>query len=236
MLSKIIHETKTNDNILKILWQRARRQPACVLHDPCVWTGVTKLPPLCWTWVRLWMSTDSRINLSFLTSNTDASGAIQCYNITSKTHSHIPLVALVSCQIGQSIPHLFYCCLIDFPPPRTALSTARTFVWCIVIFNQLQKKLASQSVFQGQKWHGRQYLSENSPSSPSPQLSLDLLLLSNLPCTSRGEHSPSWHTAVLSQRQSHTEKAKHGHWLTRTVFRGCQTLLCHSFPQGACGL
>lgn len=196
MLSKIIHETKTNDNILKILWQRAHRQLACVLQDHCVWTGFTKLPPRCWTWVCLRMSMDPSISLSFHTSNTDFPGAIQGHNITSKTRSHIPLVALVSCQIGQSILHLFYCCLIDFPPPRTALSTARTFVWCIVISNQLQKKLASQSVSRGQKQHCRQYLSENSPCSPSPQLSLDLLLLSNLPCTSRGEHGLPWHTAV----------------------------------------
>lgn len=93
MLSKIIHETKTNNNILKILWQRAHRQLACVLQDHCVWTGFTKLPPWCWTWVCLWMSMDPSISLSFHTSNTDSPGAIQGYNITSKTCSHIPLVS-----------------------------------------------------------------------------------------------------------------------------------------------
>lgn len=77
--------------------------------------------------VCLWMSTDSSISSSFPTSNANASSTT-CYTTASKTHSDIPLVALVSCQIGQSIPHLFYFCLIDFPPHRTALSTDRIFI------------------------------------------------------------------------------------------------------------
>lgn len=106
-------------------------KPADSLHACCrtaVWRGLTKQPPCVRPGVCLWVSTDSGISPSFPTSNADASSITCCYNIASKTHSDIPFAALVSCQIGQSIPHLFYCYLIDFPPPRIALSTARTFI------------------------------------------------------------------------------------------------------------
>lgn len=49
------------------------------------------------------------------------------------THVDIPLVPPVSCQTSHSIPHLFYCYLIDIPPPRVELSRARTFVWYYAI-------------------------------------------------------------------------------------------------------
>lgn len=184
---------------------------------PCVGPGVC-----------LWVSTDSSISLSFPTLNADVSSTTCYYNIASKTHSGMPLVALVSCQISQNIPHLFYCCLIDFPPPPDSTKHSQN----IYLFDAMWF-----STNCGKSWLPSQPLKDKSDAAdnislkiaPVPphhdpafrQLSLDLLLPSNSPCTSRGEHSPAWHTAVLGQWQSHEDKAKHGHWLTRTALGRC---------------
>lgn len=229
MLSKIIHETKPKGNILKILLCAAGLLPEWDSQSSLHCVG----PTIC-----LWVSTDSSISPSFPTSNADASSTTHCYNIASKTHLDMALVARVSCQIGQSIPHLFYCCLIDFLSPRTALSTARTFI-CLMQcnFQPTVEKVGFPVSLSRTSDTPDSISLKIAPVPPHHdpafrQLFLDLLLHSNSPSTSRGEHSPSWHTAVLGQWQSHEDKAKHGHWLTRTVLRDVNlTLLSHSISR-----
>lgn len=143
--------------------------------------------------------------------------------LTHKTHSDIPLVALVSCQIGQNIPHSFYCCLIDFPPPRTALSTARTFIRLMQCDFQpgaekagfpvslSRTKVTLQTVF---FWKQPQFhLTVTLPSGSCPWIC----------CCSVTHHALAAGNTAPPGTQQHwaNGKAKRGHWLTTTVLRAC---------------
>lgn len=151
MLSKIIHETKTKGNILKILLQQACRQPACMLQACLLsWTGRVACPGLDLECACGWAQPS----------------ALAC---PSPPRMPEPPVLRVWHRWGDTLRHTLgsSCFMPDWskystfilvlpnwlPSPRIAISTARTFI-CLMQcdFQPTAEELPSHSGFQGQKW------------------------------------------------------------------------------------